>query len=360
MSRCRHLALVALVLLALPAVAAEFSRDLQTDARELVVRNLVGRVTVTPTTGDRYEVTVHVRGKDADPSLITVDLADGKQAELQVLFPIDEHHDYVYPELSGNRTTISRPTSDPDDRSVLRKIWRSITGDRLTVRRDGRGLEVWADVEVRVPAGRETSIYLDVGNLDADGVQGTLVLDTSSGPVTAQRHRGRLVCDTGSGSVSVDDVDGPLLADTGSGSVVVKNQRGGPCKVDTGSGSVRIDGADTDDLYVDTGSGSVRARGIKADQARIDTGSGSVVLELDRMGTGKFVVDTGSGGVELVIPGDASATIDVDTGSGGIRNRVEGAEVVREGRSSMTLRVGDGVAQVIVDTGSGSVTLASS
>jgi len=34
--------------------------------------------------------------------------------------------------------------------------------------------------------------------------------------------------------------------------------------------------------------------------------------------------------------------------------------VVREGRSSMTLRVGDGVAQVIVDTGSGSVTLASS
>jgi hypothetical protein len=353
------LALAALVLLALPAVAAEFSRDLQTDAQELVLRNLVGRVTVLPASGDQYQVTVHVRGKDADPSLITVELEDGKQAELQIVFPIDEHRDYVYPELSGDRTTISRPGSDPDDNSVLRKIWRSISGDRVTVRRDGRGLEVWADVEVRVPAGRQTSIYLAAGNLDANDVQGTLVLDTSSGPVTAQRHQGRLVCDTGSGSVSVDDVDGSLLADTGSGSVVVKNQRGGACKVDTGSGSVRIDGADTDDLYVDTGSGSVRARGIKADKARIDTGSGSVLLELDRMGTGKFVVDTGSGGVELVIPGDASATIDVDTGSGGIRNRVAGAEVVREGRSSMTLRVGEGTARVTLDTGSGSVTVAS-
>ena len=52
MSRCRHLALVALVLLALPSLAAEFSRDLQTDAQELVVHNLIGRVTVTPATGD--------------------------------------------------------------------------------------------------------------------------------------------------------------------------------------------------------------------------------------------------------------------------------------------------------------------
>lgn len=358
MSRRYRLALAALVLLALPAVAAEFSRDLQTDAQELVLRNLVGRVTVMPATGDRYQVTVHVRGKDADPSLITVDLADGKQAELQIVFPVEEHRDYVYPELSGNRTTISQPASEPDDRSVLRRIWRSVNGEKVTIRRDGRGLEVWADVEVRVPAGRETSIYLGAGNLDAAGVQGELVLDTSSGPVTVQRHQGRLVCDTGSGSVSVDDVDGPLLADTGSGSVAVRNQRGGACKVDTGSGSVSIDGADTDDLYVDTGSGSVRARGIKADQARIDTGSGSVVLELDRMGTGKFVVDTGSGGVELAIPGDASATIEVDTGSGGIRNRLDGAEVLSEGRDHMLVRVGQGEALVTLDTGSGSVTLA--
>ncbi|MEZ4388096.1 MAG: DUF4097 family beta strand repeat-containing protein [Candidatus Krumholzibacteriia bacterium] len=359
MLRSSRLALAAIILLALPALAEEFTRELNTDAHELVLKNLVGHVQVLPARGDRFEVIVHVRGDDADPSLISVDLEDGRKAEIMVRFPIEEHRNYVYPELGrGSQTVIYQPEDGDGDGNWLRQLWRGLGGEKVTVRGSGRGLEVWADVEVRVPGGREASIYLGAGDLDSEGVRGDLRLDTHSGPVKVDGHRGKLICDTGSGEVKVTDIDGDLLADTGSGSVVITNQRGGACKADTGSGSVTIDGADTDDLYVDTGSGSVRCRGIKCDKARIDTGSGSVELELDRMGTGRFVIDTGSGGVDLVMPRGASATVSVDTGSGGIRNRCEGAEVLHDERGEMKLRLGGGEAHVVIDTGSGGVTVA--
>jgi len=354
----RRLALAALVLLSLPALAGEFTRDFSTDADELVLKNLVGHVTVLPARGDDYQITVHVRGDDADEDLINIELDDGRKAELLVAFPVEEHRRYVYPELGRGETTIWQPDGD-NDGGWLSKLWRGMGGDKVTIRGRGRGLEVWADIEIRVPEGRETAVYLGAGFLDADGVEGKLVLDTHSGPVKVDGHQGKLVCDTGSGSVKVSDIDGDLLCDTGSGSVSITNQRGGNLKADTGSGSVVIKGADTPDLYVDTGSGSVRCSGIKTDQARIDTGSGGVELELDRMGTGRFVIDTGSGGVELVIPDDASATISVDTGSGGIRNRLDDAEVLHKSRGEMKLRVGSGKARVIVDTGSGGVTITS-
>jgi DUF4097 and DUF4098 domain-containing protein YvlB len=351
--------LAVVTLLTTAALAQEFEREFSTDAKQLVLRNLVGEVQVVPARGDRFEVVVHVRGDDASPELIDVVLDDGREAELIVEFPIEEERDYVYPELGRrSKTTIYQPDGDQEG-NWLSRLWRGLGGEKVTIRGSGRGLEVWADVELRVPAGRETKVYLGAGELESRGIEGELVLDTHSGPVKVSGHRGRLVCDTGSGSVKIDDCDGPMLADTGSGSVSVTNQRGGACKVDTGSGSVSIDGADTDDLYVDTGSGGVRCTGVRADQAVIDTGSGSVTLHLDRMGTGRFVIDTGSGGVELIVPRDASATISVDTGSGGIRNRIEGAEVLHDSRGEMKLRVGGGEARVVVDTGSGGVTLAS-
>ncbi|HOX27043.1 MAG TPA: DUF4097 family beta strand repeat-containing protein [Candidatus Krumholzibacteria bacterium] len=353
------LALV-LVVAASAAAAAEFSQDLATAARELTLDNLIGEVRVEPAPGDRFEIRVDVRGEDADPSLILVKLEDGGKARLTVQFPIEEHRSYVYPKLGrGESTTIWQPGPESDEGGWLRKVWRGVGGEKIKVRGSGRGLEVWADVTLRVPAGRSAEVHLGAGEITSGGVDGELVLDTHSGAITVDRHAGELVCDTGSGSVQATDIDGALFIDTGSGAVEVANQRGGSLKVDTGSGSVDIDGADTGDLYVDTGSGGVRARRIRTDKARIDTGSGAVELELDRMGAGRFVIDTGSGSVHLVLPAEPSATITVDVGSGAIRADVPGAEVVYREDDALKLRIGEGEAAVSVDTGSGGVTIAS-
>ncbi len=356
--RVARLSLLVILLLAATALAGEFERDHSFKADELILTNLIGEVRVESASGDRYEVHVAVRGEDADTDLIEVVLDEGREARLDVRFPVEEHSRYVYPELGrGSSTTIWQHDQGSDDEGWWSHLKRALGGEKITVRGSGRGLEVWADITIKIPDGRKTKIFLGAGDMTARGVDGKLVLDTHSGPVTVDGHKGHLVCDTGSGSVDVRDIDGPLLADTGSGAVHVENQRGGSLKVDTGSGAVTIDLADTDDLYVDTGSGRVSAKRVKTDKARIDTGGGSVPLQLARMGTGRFVIVTGSGGVRLGLPDDASATISVDTGSGGIHADVPGAEILHKERGELKMRVGDGKARVVVDTGSGGVTI---
>jgi DUF4097 and DUF4098 domain-containing protein YvlB len=110
-------------------------------------------------------------------------------------------------------------------------------------------------------------------------------------------------------------------------------------------------------MLIDTGSGAVEASQVSADKAKIDTGSGSVFLHLERMGTGRFVIDTGSGSIELILPADASAEITADTGSGTVRNKVEGANVSVAARDELKMTIGDGEARVILDAGSGSITV---
>jgi len=352
------LALAALVPAVVPSAAAagEFARDFTFDGDKLVVANLVGWVEVVPAAGDAFHVTVNVRGADAAEGLLEFAVTEGGKDRLAVQFPLDEHREYVYPELGrDSRTTIH--VGDDDSGSWLKKVLSGIYGKKVTVRGHGDGLEVWADITVEVPRGRELEVLHGVGRISAAGVSADLVLDTHSGPIAVRDVTGAVLCDTGSGSVEAGGVRGDLTVDTGSGSVEVRDCEGKEILVDTGSGSVDIDGASCDKLAVDTGSGSVRARGVRTESATIDTGSGSVELRLDGMGKGRFLVDTGSGGIDLVLPAGASAHVVAETGSGRIRNEINGAEVRHQERDELDMTIGGGDASVTLDAGSGSVTI---
>lgn len=331
-------ALVLIVLSGLVATgvrAQEYQRTFRFDSEELVVANLIGAVTVAGGSQDGFEVVIDVRGEDATADLLEFEVAEGREGSLTVVFPVDEHDRYRYPELGRGSSTISVHRNRREDGSWLKKVFSGLGGDRIRVSGRRSGLAVWADMTITVPEGRSLSVTNGVGTVTARNIDGDLLLDTSSGAVEVETMRGDLVVDTGSGAVKVDDVRGNVLVDTGSGGVTVTAVRG--------------------NLNVDTGSGGVTARRIEADEAKIDTGSGSVVLELDRMGRGEFIVDTGSGGVELVLPNDASARIEIETGSGGIRNRIENAQIRHKDRGELRMTVGDGAARVHVDTGSGGV-----
>ncbi len=357
--RILALLVIAAVAAAGPAAAAGFERTFTFAAEELSVMNLIGEVHVAAAPGDRFEVRVAVQGKDADPDLIVLDVAEGRAASLDVRFPLDRHRDYIYPRLGrGGRITISPPEAGANaGKGWLERLLVGLGSRTITVREAGRGLEVWADVTVLVPRERLADVKLGAGKITSAQTEGELGLMTRSGPVKVADHRGPLTVDTGSGSVEVDGVEGDVMIDTGSGGVVVADHHRGALHVDTGSGGVTIARADATRLHVDTGSGGVKAQAIRTDSARIDTGSGAVVLELERMGDGPFVIDTGSGGVRLSLPAAASALITADTGSGGIRADVPGGEVLEQARDRLRLRVGDGAAKVTIDTGSGGVTI---
>src|SRR6056297_2486920 len=99
-------ALFSWLLVAGLAHGAGFERDFSFSAERLEVRDLIGAITVEPATGDQWEVHVAVRGQDADPGRIDVVFSEGRDAQLVVEFP-EEQHDYVYPPLGDGKMSFS-------------------------------------------------------------------------------------------------------------------------------------------------------------------------------------------------------------------------------------------------------------
>jgi len=345
--------LTLLTLAALPALA-EFEQSRSFQADSLTVNNLIGAVRISGHAGSTFEVLVQVRGRDASPELIEIRTKEGSAPELNVAFPVTRERNYVYPALgSGSRVSFSL---SEEGGSWLAELIGALGSRKVTVRRSGPGLEVWADIEIKVPAGSVLNLNHGVGAVRAEGVKAALRLDTHAGSIEAVRIEGDLLADTGSGNVTLGDVEGELRVDTGSGDVRAGSCSGRLVVIDTGSGSVMLRDLDTPSLNVDTGSGDVHASAIRTDGAVIDTGSGDVELRLDRMGHGKFEVDTGSGRVTLALPADASADVRADTGSGGIQIDLgAGVEILRKDDDEIHFRVGSGAARVLLDTGSGGI-----
>ena len=370
-------ALCAAAFLAVPAFG-EFDESHRFDADSLTVSNLIGKMEIGQAAGDEFEVEVSVRGKDGTRDNIKLDQdTRGARARLAIEFPVDEERRYVYPEFSRRSANLwSRRQSGSD--GLLGEILRSVSGRRTRVVRTGSGLEAWADVTIRVPEGRSLKVELGAGDIDvsdvaadlelktragmakAAGLDGDVKIGVGSGGLVVQDVRGRLVMDTGSGRARLDRFEGAALSiDTGSGSVAVTEVSAEAIEIDTGSGGVTVDGLDARRLRIDTGSGNVRVESAGADAAVIDTGSGGVHLALERMAHGKFDIDTGSGGIVMLVPDDLSARFDIDIGSGGIDVDVPIAKTLHKSRGEMRFVAGDGDASVVLDTGSGSVRVAS-
>ncbi len=364
MSRRRYLpvAILLVVIALLPTLlsptrahGAEITRDFTFAAGNLDLVNLIGAVEVRQGEGNQFRVTVNLRGNDMTADLVKLEQDAGS---LNIRFPLEQHSTYVYPALGRNSsTTTILHEKDDKERSWLRRTFGMLAGKRVTVRGKGSGMEAWADVTIEVPAGSTLTVRNTVGDVSAADLKADLDLQTSVGGMSVQKLGGNLTLDTGSGNVKVSEITGDLDVDTGSGDVEMSDCSGKTAKLDTGSGHVEVNGLRVTTLSIDTGSGSVVARGLEADEGKIDTGSGDVEMQMDRIGAGRFVLDTGSGAVDLVLPSDASVQVTADTGSGDVDSKFPGKsfEKLDDGRHRLTL--GDGAAEVRMDTGSGSVTV---
>lgn len=339
-----------------PALGEEFTETYSIPGDNLLVLNLIGEIRIEGHSGSDYQVDVHVRGADASREIIQIQTREGGDAELVVEFPIERRARFVYPELGRNsRTNFSIGSRWGGHQNWLEKFLDSLGADEIEVRGSGSGLEVWADVTVHVPRDKAAHVDLGVGKILARNVEGDLTLQTRSGSVKAMSITGELQVDTGSGHVDVESVHGRLGVDTGSGHVRVETVEGDLVEVDTGSGHVEIGQITCEELSVDTGSGHVKAERVSTNDVTIDTGSGSVTLELIEMGDGVFMVDTGSGSIDLLIPVDASADVTAETSSGGIRVDVLDPDIRHRERNEIAFRIGNGDAEVRLDTGSGGI-----
>jgi lia operon protein LiaG len=340
--------------LAMAACAQPATERFVLAGQRIEICDLAGAVRLVQGSGTRTEVLVTRGGPDAARLRIQQDERGG-EARLHVIFPdarVVYSRSRPWSAMHGwGHTTL---TVGPDG-CLGHGGGFPPGGHRVTISSSGPGLRAWADIEVRLPRGCQSTFRLGVGEVSALGVDGELTLDVAAAPVTAERTSGSLTVDTGSGHVALRGNQGNISVDTGSGGVELADLRGSRLKVDTGSGGVTARNVETEELLVDTGSGSVAFEDVRSGSISIDTGSGGVHVGL--LGAPRsLLVDTGSGGVTIVGPAGLGAEVELDAGSGGIQTDYTMTVASKE-HGYLRGTIGDGRGRIKVDTGSGVVRL---
>ncbi len=317
---------------------------------QVAIYNLAGRLKAVPGTGDAVVVDIARGGSEAAKLKIESGAIRGAET-LRIVYPSDR---IIYPELRGrSRTSINvRPDGTFSDGGDWNE-WRD--RDRVDIRGSGDGLEAWADLTVRIPRGQKIELYLAVGRVEVQNVEGDLVVDVASAEVDVTGTKGPLTLDTGSGRVSVRDATGDLTIDSGSGGLAVDRLKGGTLRIDSGSGGVQGNEIEVTELNVDVGSGGLRLYRVKSPTVTAETGSGGITIEL-LSDVQRLNVETGSGGATIRVPATLSAEIEAETGSGGFTTDFE-VTTRRVGRNHISGRIGDGKGRISIEAGSGSVRL---
>lgn len=361
MGAWRRLLVVGALVWALPGSAEPFREALHVDGSTLVVQNLVGQVRIEKGSGAGFDVVVDVAGRDATRERVTIqqDRTDGAPS-VRIAFPLDEERRYVYPEMARrSRVSFTYEPGETRSESVLGSVLRKLRGKQVRVSGSGSGLELWADVTVKVPEGATFTLDHGVGAIFVTEVNGTFEVHTHHGTLDAERVAGSLTADTGNGDVQLDACSGRARVDTGNGDVDIRRFDGEQLSVDTGNGHVYGEGVRSTEVLVDTGNGRIQLLDVVAGSARLDTGNGAVELALTEMGDGPFLLDSGNGSLTLSLPRDASAEVAAETGRGRVHVDVANATMDMRDRDrdrrEAHFRVGDGRARVQLDTGNGSV-----
>lgn len=339
--------LTAAIAFAAAPLGIEAQEQFALSGDEVSIYNLAGSVSVVAGTGSDVVIEVTRGGDDGAQLDVETGTIRGRNT-LRVIYPSD---DIVYSELGRGSSTDVRVNRDGTFYGDGGR-----RGRKVQVRGSGRGLEAFADLVIRVPAGRSIAIYLAAGESDATGLDGDLLFDVGSGRTSVTDIRGSVLVDSGSGRVVVENVQGDEVnIDTGSGSVEVGRIRTDDLSIDTGSGSVSGTGLVAGRLNVDTGSGRIDLSGVESADVVCDTGSGRVELQFDS-DVDRLSVDTGSGGITVTVPENAGAAFEMDTGGGRIDLDVP-VTLQESERTYARGALGDGVGNIQLDTGSGSIRL---
>lgn len=327
--------------------------------------NLAGAVEVVR--GEGSEVVVEVARGGADASRLSIATGRMGGAEtLRVIYPDDR---VVY--RDGNRGL-----------NVTVRVRRDGTflggrggGDRVRIAARGSGLEAHADLTVRVPRGVEIAVHLAAGDGSARDLAADLSFNTASAGIDVAGVVGDVSLDTGSGSLTVSDVNGDVSADTGSGTITLAGISGSALTADTGSGTVYLGDVSASRVTANTGSGRITGRALSAEEVLLDTGSGRIEVEdleaariscdtgsgAVRLGLAadidRLIVDSGSGAVEITVPSDFGAALELDSGSGRVSVDVPETRVAEAKRRYFRGTVGDGEGRVLIETGSGGISV---
>lgn len=319
----------------------ELGARLEGDPRgPFLVENLAGVMTVVPDDVDEVVVDATVRAESAElaGAVSIVQVADKHgQPTLRVRYPLEVSRSFRYT-MSGVCTT-------------------EYDGSTVTVSGTS-GPFLCADVRVRVPKAAIVAAFVNpVGELNAEGLEGRIILSSMNGNVTARSLSGELRADTGSGGVVIEGLTGSVTSQVGSASCSILSCSGEAIICGSGSGAITIGDARAEKIEVRTGSGAVRIVRPDVDDIIVQTGSGGILLDGAGGRVRRVRLQSGSGSAALRIPDELSFRLRAVRRSGRLSGRLPNVEQIARGRGVSELRRGDGRVSIEVATGSGNIVI---
>jgi hypothetical protein len=215
------------------------------DGRSLTIKNIVGGITVTQSSGDRVEVRAEkrMRGR-GDPSDISFDVQESSSG--------------------ATICTVYRGESACDE--------GGFNNTRFSVR-----------YTVAMPRGLRLYASTGNGDLSVESAGSEVELRTGNGGIRIGETDGRVVASTGNGDLEVGGARGPVRASTGNGRIFVATAAG-PVSASTGNGDIDVSMQSlraSGDMEFRSGSGAVRIT-LPADfNGDIDASTGNGELRTD-------------------------------------------------------------------------------
>lgn len=321
--------------------------------RSMRLENLAGRILVERAGGESLEIRARIHANDYDgldardvAQLLDLEI-DRENGAIRVTakYPLEKYSRIHYADAAGGLFSGST-TVRVDGRKV-----------KIGCGRKASGLPLWVDFHVRLPEGLDCDLKHYVGQVKLEGLTADCKLDCASAEVTIEKHKGNVLVDSGSGDIRVEKMEGSLNLDTGSGDIKISDLRG-DLRADTGSGDILVRNAVGVRIHADTGSGDVALNDSAYPQLGIDTGSGDVKVSSLIGDLERWEVDTGSGDVVFLMPRSGSSfRLEVDTSSGEVQCQLATSDIHQQRGKIRGLTVGRGEGLIVVDTGSGDVSI---
>ena len=190
------------------------------------------------------------------------------------------------------------------------------------------------DIEIKVPRDADLDLHTGDGNVDVQGVKGTILLRSGDGNLKLSELQGTLKADTGDGNIDMRNVRGDLTLHTGDGRIDLAGIDGS-LRAETGDGRVNVNGR-FDVLDVKTGDGgidAVAAEGSTLDANwRLNTGDGNLTLRLPATIAADVELRTSDGSIDFDMP----VTVSGRAGKREVHGQING------GGKLISLKTGDG------------------
>ena len=233
-------------------------------------------------------------------------------------------------------------------------------GHRVRVNRR-HGTELYADLEVRVPAAKVHARFSQrVGLIEAESLSGELGFHVASADMRLRKLDGTLTLEGSSGDVRARDIRGSWSSDFSSGDCDLVGFEGDLLSVHTTSGDALLRSVKARRAEFESTSGDLRLVDADLQELTAEATSGDVAFEAAGAGLKDARIRTSSGDVSLRLPADSSFDVEAEQSSGDMDVRFSDGSVSNHRDRVVGYRHGSGGAHIRVRTSSGDLTVSPS